>query len=166
MVMAERSEPTVRVGIEPGDIGRIVELHGEMYARELGWGVAFEAYVAEGLGRFVREADADADRVWIAEHGGRLVGSIAIGARPGGAAQLRYFLVAGEYRGAGLGRHLLDEALTFCRDRGYDSVFLWTAAGLDAAAHMYRQAGFRMVAEVPETDWGRPVMRQRYLLEL
>lgn len=164
--MSERGDVSVRIELEPGDIGRIVELHGEMYARELGWGVAFEAYVAEGIGRFVREADADADRVWIAEDRGRLVGSIAIAARPGRAAQLRYFLVAGGYRGSGLGRRLLDDALTFCRDRGYDSVFLWTAAGLDAAAHLYRQAGFEMVAEVPETEWGRTVTRQRYQLEL
>jgi N-acetylglutamate synthase-like GNAT family acetyltransferase len=157
---------TVRTTLRPGDIGRLVELHGELYAREYGWGEAFEAYVAESLGAFVLRGDPAADRFWLAESGDRLVGSIAIGGRPGPAGQLRYFLVDPKVRGRGLGKRLLADALAFCRQREFRSVFLWTASGLPAAAHLYRGAGFRLVEEVPEPEWGHEVVRQRYELDL
>lgn len=156
----------VRTTLRPGDIGRIVELHGELYSREYGWGRAFEAYVAESLSAFVLRGDPETDRLWLAEVGDQLVGSIAIGGRPGPSGQLRYFLVDPRVRGRGLGKRLLDDALAFCRERKFRSVFLWTASDLPAAAHLYRAAGFRLVEEVPEPDWGQAVVRQRYELEL
>jgi N-acetylglutamate synthase-like GNAT family acetyltransferase len=159
-------EIKMRTTLRPGDLGRIVELHGELYAREFGWGRAFEAYVAESLGAFVLRGDPATDRFWLAEIGDRLVGSIAIGGRPGPSGQLRYFLVDPRVRGRGLGKRLLEEALAFCREREFRSVFLWTASDLPAAAHLYLTAGFRLVEEVPEPGWGHAVVRHRYELDL
>lgn len=156
----------IRTTLRPGDIGRIIAMHGELYAREYGWSVNFEAYVAESLGVFVHAGDPAADAIWLAETGDRLVGSIAIGWPREGTAQLRYFLIDPECRGQGIGRRLLDVALGYCRERGAASVFLWTASNLPAAAHLYRSAGFSLVEEQPEPNWGTPVVRQRYDLTL
>lgn len=165
--MTDFGQPSIRTSLRPGDLGRIVELHGELYAREYGWGINFEAYVAEGVGELVLGAGPDGGgRVWLAERGKRLVGCIAISARPDGAGQLRYFLVDPGCRGTGLGRRLLEESLAFCRERAFRSVYLWTTSDLGAAAHLYRAAGFELVEGIPEHGWGRPVTKQRYVLDL
>lgn len=151
----------------PGDLGRVTELHGVLYAEEFGYSYEFEAYVAESLGEFGKRYDPARDRLWCVELNGRLVGCVGILGREGGAAQLRWFLVHADARGHGLGSRLLDEALAFCRARGYRSVYLWTVTGLDAAARLYASAGFRLTEQTAFTDlWGVHLAEQRYDVEL
>jgi GNAT superfamily N-acetyltransferase len=179
----------LRTELRPGDLGRVAYLHGTLYAREYGWDATFEAYVAAGLAEFVLDHDPARERIWLAERDGDIVGSIAIvrarGAESGGAAvegaapvagkssptpeevaQLRWFLVCPEVRGRRVGRRLIGEALAFCRAAGYRRVILWTVAGLEAAAHLYRAAGFRRVEAMTHEQWGRVVTEERYELEL
>jgi GNAT superfamily N-acetyltransferase len=157
---------TLRGTLRAGDIGHVVQRHGLIYAREHGWDHTFEAYVAGPLAEFALRADAERERLWLAEIGERIVGSIAIVAAGADVAQLRWFLVEPDCRGMGVGRRLIDEALAFCRATGRRRVFLLTVAGLDAAAHLYRGAGFVLTASEPGPGWGRPVVEERYELEL
>ena len=157
---------TIRTDIRPGDIGSIIHLHGVLYAREYGLDHTFEGYVAAGLGEFAKSYDERRDRLWIAEEGGRTVGSIAIVGSPDGAAQLRWFLVDSEARGTGLGRTLLQEALAFSRDSGCSSVFLWTLGGLEAAAYLYLKAGFHRTEQKRHEIWGNLRTEERYDLTL
>jgi branched-subunit amino acid transport protein/GNAT superfamily N-acetyltransferase len=159
-------EIVVRHGWRPGDLGRLTALHGEIYAEEYGFDQRFEAYVAETLGEFGRLRRPERDRLWLAEVEGRLVGSIGIVGREEGTAQLRWLLIARKGRGRGLGRRLLGEALEFCREAGYHSVYLWTVSQLTTAARMYLEAGFRKTEELPPADWGAPVVEERYELSL
>ena len=156
----------VRNEIRAGDIGRIISLHGTLYAREYALDYTFEGYVAAGLGQFVTAYDGRKDRLWVAEEGEQLVGSIAIAGQPDGTAQLRWFLVHPSARGGGLGRRLLGEAVEFCRARGFRSVFLWTISELTAAAHLYREAGFRLTERKAHVLWGGPRVEERYDLIL
>jgi GNAT superfamily N-acetyltransferase len=156
---------TVRTELRPGDLGRIVTLHGTLYAAERGWDATFEAYVAGPLAEFVL-GTADRQRLWLAERDGRLVGCIAIVAGGPASAQLRWFLVEPSARGTGLGKRLLQEALAFARDRGYTEVMLWTERSLAAAAHLYQRAAFRKVEEKPGRQWGADVTLERYELHL
>lgn len=156
----------VRHDLRPGDIGRVTALHGTLYAEEYGLSPLFEAYVAETLAEFGKQNRPGRDRLWVAEIDGRLVGSIGIVGREGGAAQLRWLLVAPEARGRGLGQRLLDEALAFCRDSGCASVYLWTISLLPTAAAMYLRAGFRKTEETGPSWWGREVTEERYDLTL
>ena len=156
----------VRTDIRPGDIGRVVEMHGELYAREYGLDHTFEGYVAAGMGEFAKAFDARRDRLWLAEEGGPLVGSVAIAGHDDVHAQLRWFLVRPEARGTGLGGRLLNEAVVFCRERGLRSVFLWTISELKAAAHLYHRAGFKLTERKTHDIWGAPHTEERYDLEL
>lgn len=156
----------IRHGLRPGDLGRVTEQHGVLYAREYGFDHTFEAYVAESLAEFGKAAQSHRDRLWIAEADGRLVGSIGIVGREDSAAQLRWLLVTPEARGAGLGRQLVGDALDFCRGAGCTSVYLWTVSLLTAAARLYVAAGFRLTEEHERSMWGTSVTEQRYDLTL
>jgi len=164
--MESSPQVLIRDDLRPGDIGAIIHLHGMLYAREYGWDPTFEAYVAEGLARFVLEPDTEHARIWIAESASGPAGCIAIAAGPDDTAQLRWFLVHPDCRGAGLGRRLMEQALEFCRAWRFRAVFLWTVADLRAAAHLYRSYGFSVTEEYEHERWGDIVMEQRYELSL
>jgi N-acetylglutamate synthase-like GNAT family acetyltransferase len=158
-------EVTLRTDLRPGDLGSIVHLHGTVYARENGFDPTFEAYVAGPLAEFVLAA-SDRERLWIAERGGRMVGCVAVVAASPQTAQLRWYLVEPSARGAGLGKRLLQEAVTFSRECGFRAITLWTVSALTAAAHLYRAAGFRKAEERPGRKWGVDVVEERYELRL
>ena len=173
--MTESGDAGVRIRSElkPGDIGMVIYLHGTLYAKEQGWDHTFEAYVAGPLGEFARSPDRRG-RLWIVEResekdgdrGGEVVGSIAIVEASAAEAQLRWYLLHPDLRGGGIGRRLLEGAISFCRGEGYASVFLWTVSTLTAAAKLYREAGFRLTQEQEQQLWGATVIEQRYELRL
>ncbi len=166
MTTADR-ELSVRHDLRPGDLGRVIAMHGDLYAAEYGFDHRFEAYVAETLGEFGRTARSGRDRLWLAELDGRLVGSIGVVGREHDEAQLRWVLVHPDARGRGSGRRLVGEALAFCRTAGYRSVYLWTVHPLAEAARLYLRAGFVLTEEKPrEPMWGTTLSEQRYDLRL
>jgi len=167
MAAGTDEQVTIRHDLRPGDLGRVTELHGVVYAGEFGLDVGFEAYVAETLAEFVTRSRPDQGRLWLAEAGGRLVGCVGIVGRDVGAAQLRWFLVDPSQRGSGLGRRLLDEALGFGRAAGRRSVYLWTVDLCADATRMYLAAGFRRTeSKPPARIWGARCAEERYDLHL
>jgi peptidyl-dipeptidase Dcp len=94
----------IRTVLKPGDVGSITQLHGWLYGKEYGYGVAFETYVAQGLYEFYKNYDAQKDAVWICEHKDRIIGFLLLMHRENKVAQLRYFILLPEYRGLGLGK--------------------------------------------------------------
>ena len=160
------SQLIVRHDLQPGDLGRVLYWHGVLYRQEQSWNEGFEAYVAEGLGRFGHAYDARRDRLWLATREEQFAGCIAVIHAQDRRAQLRWLLVHPEYRGRGLGRRLLEEALAFARAVDYDSLFLWTVAGLEAATELYISFGFRQTADETRPLWGGTLTELCYELEL
>jgi N-acetylglutamate synthase-like GNAT family acetyltransferase len=157
---------TLRYGLQLGDMGAIIQLHGTLYAKEYGYDQTFESYVAAGLAEFAQSFSPDKDRVWIVEEKGEITGSIAIVGRSKREAQLRWFLIHPKYRGLGLGRILLKAGLQFCKEQGYENVFLWTIQNLAVATHLYRSFGFQKTDEKIHPLWGKMVHEERYDLTL
>jgi ribosomal protein S18 acetylase RimI-like enzyme len=152
---------SIRTTLQPGDIGYITYLHGSLYKEEYNYGIAFEAYVAQGLAEFYQQYDPQKDAVWICEHNNKIVGFLLLMHR-GTAAQLRYFILAKGYRGIGLGSKLMKLYMQFLREKGYVSSYLWTTHELDAAAHLYKKYGFVLTEEKESTAFGKPLKEQRY----
>jgi ribosomal protein S18 acetylase RimI-like enzyme len=150
----------------PGDLGQVLYLHGTVYAEEHQFDLSFEGYVAAGLAEFAGSYKEDRDRLWVAEADGNVVASIAVFGRSEHDAQLRWFIVHPNYRGCGLGRRLLTEALKFSRQCGYGTVFLWTLSHLHPARHLYETAGFKKTEEVTHLLWGKLLTEERYELSL
>ena len=156
---------TVRHHLKPGDVGSLIYLHGVLYAQEYGWDHTFEAYVAGPLAEFARSHN-DRERIWIVEKGGKVNGSIAIVEASKEQAQLRWLLLHPRLRGRGVGKALVKEAISFSRDNGYRSIFLWTASALARAAGLYQSAGFQLSEEKTHELWGAILTEQRYDLNL
>ena len=156
----------IRAGLHPGDVGYVTYLHGILYAEEYQYDTTFDGYVALGMGEFARDYDSRKDCLWVAEMGDQIVGSIALVGKPDNTAQLRWFIVHPVARGQGLGRRLLAEALDFCREKQFASVFLWTVSNLDAAIYLYRSAGFNRIEQATHHLWGHVITEERYHLSL
>jgi len=155
----------IRTALQPGDIGYVVYLHGALYSKEYGYGTVFETYVATGLLEFYQQYDPAKDCVWVCEHENKMVGFILLMNR-GEVAQLRYFILAPEYRGIGLGKKLMDLYMAFLKQAGYTSSYLWTTSELPAAISLYKKHGFILTDEKPSNAFGKPVVEQRYELQL
>jgi N-acetylglutamate synthase-like GNAT family acetyltransferase len=155
----------IRNDLKPGDIGYITYLHGTLYAKECGWDHTFEAYVAGPLAEFAKSRN-DGERIWIVEKDQTVAGSIAIVRASEQDAQLRWLLLHPDLRGHGIGRILVEEAISFCKENDYSRVFLWTVSALAAAAKLYRATGFQLAEETTRELWGAVVIEQRYDLKL
>jgi GNAT superfamily N-acetyltransferase len=154
----------IRLADRPGDVGEVIALHGRLYAGEYGLDATMEGFVALGLGEWVTGPRAGPGRLWAVdgEHG--VAGAIGITAASKQVARLRWFLLDASLRGRGLGRALLDGALAFARESGYERVVLETFSELVDAAALYRAAGFERVDAYRTELWGRELERERYEL--
>ena len=136
-------------GYQPGAIGRITELHGTYYAQHWDLGLYFEAKVASEMAAFLNRFDPAHDGAWFAQLDGQIVGSIFIDGADaqGEGARLRWFILDPHYQGQGVGKRLMQEAMTFCQHAGFPRVWLTTFAGLDTARHLYDKFGFQLCGE-------------------
>jgi N-acetylglutamate synthase-like GNAT family acetyltransferase len=150
----------IRHELRPGDLGRIVTLHGECYDSLPGFGITFEAFVGLTLAEYVLEAGASG-RIWLAERNGCLVGCTALVLRDDNLGQLRWVLVDPSARGIGLGKKLVNRALAWSRDMGCTRIFLETTNGLPESQSLYEALGFEVVSDLPAELWNgvRPLIR-------
>ncbi len=153
-------------GLQPGDMGWVVQQHGEIYAREYGWNSEFEALVADIAARLLRRFDAAWDKAWIAELNGERVGAVFVVRKSKTVAQLRLLILAPGARGLGLGARLTDECLAFARDKGYRKMVLWTNNKLTAARRIYANRGFTLVKSEPYQGYGHALVSETWALRL
>lgn len=151
---------------QAGDMGWVVQQHGEVYAREYGWDSSFEALVAEIVAGYVRQHQPDWERCWIAELDGERVGSAFVVRKSKTVAQLRLLILTPQARGLGLGARLTDECLAFARSKGYKKMVLWTNSCLGSARDIYARRGFKLVNSEPYTGFGKDLVGETWELRL
>lgn len=157
---------TIRELGEPGDLGWVVQAHGELYAREFGWDTSFEALVARIVADWAQHHEAAREAAWIAELDGQRVGCVFCVADDAETARLRILLVDPKARGQRLGTRLVKTCIAFARRAGYRRMVLWTNHPLVAARSIYLAAGFRLVSGEAHHSYGVDLIGQTYALDL
>jgi len=150
----------------PADYGWIISQHGAVYAGEYGWDISFEGLVAGLVADFVKGHDPARERCWIADLGGRPVGSVFCTRHDDQTAKLRMLILAPEARGLGAGGLLVDACMGFARNAGYRRMTLWTNDILTAARKLYAARGWRLAAAEPVTQFGQDMVSETWEVEL
>lgn len=164
---AAGQQVAIRRRLRPGDVEGIADLHDRVYRDEYGLDGRFRASVARGLEDAVAAGWPErSGAVWLIDGEGRLSGSLGLTAADEGVGQVRWFVLAPELRGQGLGRALVAELVDEARAAGMRRLVLETFSALTAAAHIYRGVGFRAVWGQRTDKWGPEITYQGYELEL
>jgi GNAT superfamily N-acetyltransferase len=150
----------------PGDMGWVVQRHGELYWKEYGYDERFEALVAGIVARFIERYDARRERCWIAERRGERLGAVFLVKQSPAVAKLRLLIVEPRARGLGLGMRLVMACAGFARAAGYRKLVLWTQSELTAARAIYGKAGFRKVGEERHRSFGKSLTGEYWELRL
>lgn len=151
---------------KPGDIGYITYRHAIFYSREYGFDESFDVYVADGTSKFIQHHNPEKERLWIVESGSEFAGSVAIVKKDMNTAQLRWLLVEARFRGKGVGGKLVEEAVDFSRQKGYERIILWTFDDLKPARRLYARAGFEIAERKTHKIWGRNLTEEKWELRL
>jgi DNA-binding MarR family transcriptional regulator/N-acetylglutamate synthase-like GNAT family acetyltransferase len=149
-----------------GDMGWVTSRQGIAYAEEYGWDISYEALVAEICAQFVKSYDPAREHCWIAEVDGEPVGSVFLVKSTDKIAKLRLLAVENKARGLGVGRALVEQCIRGAREKGYSKMTLWTQSCLLAARGIYKQAGFRKVAEEKHHSFGVDLVGETWEMEL
>jgi ribosomal protein S18 acetylase RimI-like enzyme len=132
---------------QPGDIGWIISMHGEIYAKEFNFDPYFEFHIASKMLDFLEAIERSFGEIWICEADGERAGSIAVSKDLENRAFINFLLVPEKYRGHGIGRILLDAVIERIRKEGLKTVRLETYSCLKSARELYQKAGFH-IAEI------------------
>lgn len=151
---------------EAGDLGTVISRQARLYAEEYGWDWTYEGLVADIVSQFVKNFDRDAERCWVAEREGEIVGSVFVVKQDADTARLRLLYVDPAARGLGLGRRLVDVCIQFARKKGYQRMELWTNDCLVSARRIYEAAGFQLTKEEAHHSFGKDLVGQYWRLDL
>lgn len=120
------------------------------------------AYPAEDLKDLAKSYGGSDDLFLVAEDENLVVGTCGVKADGSKTAILRRFFVSSSHRGQGVGKSLLQEALSFCRKKGFREVVIRTSSAMEQAIRLCRSVGFEQ-----DGDWslgGATLVRYRLKL--
>jgi len=153
--------------LQVGDLGWITHRQAVLYHREYGWDWTYEGLVAQILSDFAKHFDPRLDDAWIAESGGRVLGSVFLmKTEDSETAKLRLLYVEPSARGLGVGTRLVRACIDRAKALGYRKLTLWTNDVLTSARKIYEGAGFRLLKEEQHRSFGKDLVGQTWLLDI
>ncbi|MFT8352575.1 bifunctional helix-turn-helix transcriptional regulator/GNAT family N-acetyltransferase [Clostridium saccharoperbutylacetonicum] len=161
---------TTNLSIRPykkTDVEYVIDRQLSLYETERQFtSEVWKKYLVQGVLALVDKFNPEKDCMFILECNENPAGCVAITHSNEEQAQFRYFFLEPELRGFGAGQRLLDMALNFCKEKGYNHVFLWTVSAQETARNLYEKAGFKVTETSENSDWGVSVLEERWDLDI
>lgn len=113
---------------------------------------------------YQKEADGE---YWLIKKEEIIIGGIGIGSfgEDKKIAEVQKFYIKEEYQGYGYGSLLLNKALNFAENQGYQKVYIETMDRLNKANEIYKHYGFESLEKpLPGSEHG--LMNRWFILEL
>ncbi|UYN99346.1 MAG: MarR family transcriptional regulator [Devosia sp.] len=152
-----------------GELGWLIHRQGLLYHLEQGWTGEFEALIAKIYAEFEQTPPSPRKSLWVADIGGVVAGSVFVvpaSDAPERTAQLRALYVEPMFRGRGVGKQLVRQAVSFAKGAGHHRIMLWTQSCLVSARRIYETAGFKLTSTEPHHSFGADLVGEHWLLEL
>ncbi|MGO4530567.1 GNAT family N-acetyltransferase [Paenibacillus sp. 2TAF8] len=148
------------------DLQYVIEAHIRIYREEYNYDDSFAAFIIDALQTFAHTGDFTREMMWIVELNQRPHGSIGLTRVNDKVAQLRWFLLEPEARGAGWGRKLIEHVISYAKQQGYRSISLWTNQSLFGARRLYEAYGFEVKEIRKQILSGQELTEERWELAL
>ncbi len=90
---------------------------------------------------------------WVALFEGKVIGTIALVKLQNHCGAIKKMFVTKDFRGEKqIGRKLLDTLVSYCKEQGYEYLYLGTVEVLKAAQKFYKKNGFELIekTEMPK----------------
>jgi GNAT superfamily N-acetyltransferase len=82
--------------------------------------------------------------------GGQAVGTVAVKPLSADECELKRLYLLADYRRSGYGGRLLDSAVSWATERGFESMITWSDTRFEDAHFAYQSRGFRQIGVRPE----------------
>ncbi|MFX3647747.1 MAG: GNAT family N-acetyltransferase [Paenibacillus sp.] len=148
------------------DLQYVIEAHIRIYRNEYNYDQSFAEFITHAVNSFGCSGNHAREMLWVVELDQTASGSIGLTQVNENMAQLRWFLIEPEARGAGWGRKLIEQAVLFAKEKGYTSVILWTNASLISARILYQSFGFKVMEVRKQILSGQELTEEKWELAL
>lgn len=146
--MSRSPVPTVQIRrFEQADKEAIRKLIGQIMDGE--FKEDKEAFSFEDLDYLEKHYGNFGEAFFVAEEGGRVVGTTGVKREDDRIALIRRIFVTPDYRKKQIGSRLLNRAIDFCREVGYRELTFRTTSRMTAAIELVKKQGFQSRAKVP-----------------
>jgi len=135
---------------KPGDEAAIKSMITAIMGKEFTQDQA--AYPTEDLESIEKSYGKLGDVFFVAEAGNKIIGSVAIKKEDDRIALLRRLFVASEFRNQRLGVKLIERALEYCREVGYQELVFRTTSRMEGAIRLCQNKGFIQRAKIQLGD--------------
>ncbi|OGW77582.1 MAG: hypothetical protein A3I73_05260 [Omnitrophica bacterium RIFCSPLOWO2_02_FULL_45_16] len=103
------------------------------------------AYSDSDLDKIYEVYGGEKDSFFVMEEDGLIVGTVGVKEDSGNSALLRRLFVDIKHRKKGYGSELLDNAVSFCRDKGYKHVYFRCTDRMKDAMNLCIRKGFKEI---------------------
>ncbi|WP_078596226.1 GNAT family N-acetyltransferase [Evansella clarkii] len=143
----------------------IVNSHYNLYKKEFGYDLTFRDFIEESVNGFIKRSDPE-EIIFILELNEKQSGSVSIKKVNDTTAQLGLFLVEPNVRGTGYGQKLIEKAISFSKDSGFETIILWTNSELKSARRIYERVGFKLKKTQTQMLSSKELIEEKWELTL
>ncbi len=96
----------------------------------------------DGRHSFYKDIESNFKGFWCMVHGGKIIGAVAVHQLNEKDCELKSLYLLQKYHDRGYGKSLLNTAITFAKNCGYEKMYLDSLSTSTRAVNLYRKSGF------------------------